>query len=127
MAKYRRPRSQERDFKGVYIPKDIWLTPELTGPERLIFMEIYSLDREFGCIASNEHFGEWLGISERQVRDYIKRLKDKGLISVDINKAKDSRTIKVIGKYAYINDEQIAQVGYIRNELVNRWKMGGDK
>ena len=46
---------QERDFKGVYVPKEIWLTPELTGYERLIFMEVYSLDRKFGCVAGNEH------------------------------------------------------------------------
>ena len=126
MAQYRRPRSQERDFKGVYIPKDIWVTPELTGYERLVFMEIYSLDREFGCVASNEHFNDWLGISERQVRDYIKRLKDKGLIKVNINKAKDIRTIRVVGKYAHVTDGQIREIGYLKKELLDRWKMGGD-
>ena len=103
------------------------MTPELTGYERLIFMEIYSLDREFGCIASNEHFAEWLGISVRQVRDYIKRLKDKGLLAVKINKAKDIRTIKVIGKYAHVTDEQIREVGFLKKDLLDRWKMGGDK
>ncbi len=122
-----RPKSSDRDFKGVYVPKEIWVTPELTGYERLIFMEIYSLDREFGCVASNEHFAEWLGIGVRQVRDYIKRLKDKGLVAVKINKAKDIRTIKVIGKYAHVTDEQIREVGFLKKDLLDRWKMGGDK
>ena len=113
----------ERDFKGVYIPKEIWLTPELTGYERLIFAEIHSLDREFGCIASNEHFAEWLGISERQVRDYIKRLKDKDLISVSLNKVKDTRTIKLIGRYKRISEEQIIGVGFLKKQLTDKWKM----
>lgn len=113
----------QRDFKGVYIPKEIWLTPELTAFERLIFMEIYSLDREFGCVASNEHFVDWLGISERQVQDYIKRLKDKGLISVDLNKAKDIRTIKVRGHYAHVSEAQIAEIGFLKSELVDRFRV----
>jgi hypothetical protein len=115
--------NQERDFKGVYIPKEIWLTPELTGYERLIFMEIYSLDRKFGCVAHNEHFAEWLGISERQVQDYIKRLKDKGLLSVELNKAKDTRVIRVIGRLAHVTDEQLEEVGFLKKQLVDRFKM----
>ena len=114
---------QERDFKGVYIPKEIWLTPELTGYERLIFMEVYSLDRKFGCVAGNAHFAEWLGISERQVQDYIKRLKDKGLISVVINKAKDTRTIRVIGRLAHVSEEQIAEVGFLKKNLAAKFRM----
>ncbi len=117
------PKSSERDFKGVFIPKEIWVTPELTGYERLIFMEIHSLDREFGCVAGNQHFSNGLGISERQLRDYIKRLKDKELISVEINKAKDMRTIHVIGKYARVSDEQIAEVGYLKKQLANNMNM----
>lgn len=111
-----------RDFKGVYIPKEIWLTPELAAYEKLIFMEIYSLDREFGCIAGNDHFSNWLGLSTRQVQDYIKRLKDKGLIDVNINKIKDTRTIRVIGKYARITDEQIEEINFLKKELINKWK-----
>jgi hypothetical protein len=114
---------QERDFKGVYIPKEIWLTPELSGYERLIFMEIYSLDRKFGCIAGNEHFAEWLGISERQVQEYIKRLKDRELISVEINKAKDTRVIRIIGRLAHVTEEQIAEVGFLKKQLAGKWKM----
>ena len=114
---------QERDFKGVYIPKEIWLTPELTGYERLIFMEVYSLDRKFGCIVHNAHLAEWLGISERQVQDYIKRLKDKDLISVVINKAKDTRVIRVTGRYAHVSEEQIAEVGFLKKNLAAKWRM----
>ena len=115
--------NQERDFKGVYIPKEIWLTPELTGYERLIFMEVYSLDRKFGCVAINEHFAEWLGISERQVQDYIKRLREKGLIEVRNNKAKDTRTIRASGRYAHVTEEQIAEIGFLKKQLSKKWKL----
>ena len=115
--------NQERDFKGVYIPKEIWLTPELKAYEKLIFMEIYSLDRKFGCVASNAHFAEWLGISERQVQDYIKRLKDKGLIDVQINKAKDTRTIRVAGALAHVTEEQLAEVGFLKRQLTDKFRM----
>ncbi len=115
--------NQERDFKGVYIPKEIWLTPELTGYERLIFMEVYSLDRKFGCVACNEHFADWLGISERQVQDYIKRLKEKQLISVTINKAKDTRVIRVTGRYAHVSEEHIAEVGFLKKQLSAKWRV----
>ena len=60
-----------RDFKGVFIPKEIWLTSELTPTEKLVWAEINSLDREFGCVADNPHFSKVLKLSERQVQDYI--------------------------------------------------------
>ena len=125
MARETNPRNyltEQRDFKGVYIPKEIWLSPELSGYEKLIFMEIYSLDREFGCIASNEHFIRWLALSLRQVQEYIKRLKDLGFISVELNKVKDTRTIRVTGKYARVTEEQIQEVGFLKEELMNKWK-----
>ena len=113
---------KERDFKGVWIPKEIWLSREMTPTEKLIFTEIYSLDREFGCTAKNEHFQEFFGLSERQVRDYIKRLRDKGLIEVQQNKANDSRTIRVIGKFARVSEEDIAKLGFLRAELVDKFR-----
>ena len=45
----------ERDFKGVWIPKHIWLTDDLGWTEKMLLVEIDSLDREHGCFASNEH------------------------------------------------------------------------
>jgi hypothetical protein len=46
-ARGKHHRFQERDFKGVYIPKEIWLTPELLGLERFVFIhaETPSCDR----------------------------------------------------------------------------------
>lgn len=50
----------ERDFKGIWIPKEIWLNTHLTMNEKLFLVEIDSLDNEKGCFASNDYFAEFL-------------------------------------------------------------------
>ncbi len=85
-----------RDFKGVWIPKEIWLSGELSLLEKVLFVEIHSLDNERGCYASNRHFAEFFGISERQIRTYIGSLRDKGFITVSIQN-RNERVIRVAG------------------------------
>ena len=70
------PHPYERDFKGVWIPKDIWLSRELSLMEKVLFVEIHSLDNERGCFASNRHFAEFFDVSDRQIRTYVGTLKD---------------------------------------------------
>ena len=95
----------------------------MTPTEKLIFTEIYSLDRDFGCTAKNEHFMDFFNLSARQVREYIKRLKDNGLISVALNKAKNSRTIRVVGKFARVSEKDIAKLGFLRGQLVDKYRI----
>ena len=41
----------ERDFKGIWIPKEIWLDSNLTWSEKMLLVEIDSLATlEKGCI-----------------------------------------------------------------------------
>lgn len=70
----------DRDFKGIWIPKEIWLTDELSTNEKIILMEIDSLDGESGCFASNEYLAEFCKCSESLVDKAIKRLKETGYI-----------------------------------------------
>ena len=72
--------SFDRDFKGVWIPKEIWLNSELTLLEKAIFTEIDSLDNENHCIASNDYFAEFCDCSASKVSKAIKKLKDLGMI-----------------------------------------------
>ena len=49
------------DFKGIWIPKDIWLSDQLSLMEKVLFVEIHSLDNERGCYAGNKYFSEFFG------------------------------------------------------------------
>lgn len=69
-----------RDFKGVWIPKEIWLNEELTMLEKVIFVEIDSLDGPEHCYASNEYFATFCNCSESKVSKAIKKLKELGMI-----------------------------------------------
>ena len=55
-----------RDFKGVWIPKDVWLDHNLSWMEKLLLVEIDSLDAEKGCFASNGYFGEFFNSEARK-------------------------------------------------------------
>jgi len=108
-----------RDFKGVWIPKEIWLSEQLSLMEKVIFMEIYSLDNEDGCYASNRHFAEFFKVSERQIRTYIGTLKDKGFISVTIRN-RNQRVMHAVGRYARVRDEDFRQLKAERQGLIHR-------
>lgn len=109
-----------RDFKGVWIPKDVWLSPKLSLMEKVLFVEIHSLDNERGCYASNRYFAEFFGVSERQIRTHIGTLKAKGFITVAIHN-RNQRTIRVVGKYARVSDEKVAQINHIKSEISRKF------
>ncbi len=73
---------QNRDFKGVWIPKEIWLNKDLTLLEMVIFVEIDSLDNEDNCVAGNEYFADFCGCSESKVSKAIKKLQELNMIEV---------------------------------------------
>lgn len=110
----------DRDFKGVWIPKEIWLSEHLSLIEKVLFVEIHSLDNERGCYASNRHFAEFFGISERQIRTHIAALKQKGFVSVSI-KNRYARIIRAVGKYARVRDEDLRRLKQSREDLIHKW------
>lgn len=71
-----------RDFKGIWIPREIWLHPELLPLEKILWAEIHSLfNREKGgCYASNSYFAKFFGVTERYIRDMMARLRSFGLL-----------------------------------------------
>ena len=73
----------ERDFKGVWIPKEIWLNSALNITDKAVLIEIDSLDNgEDGCWAGNKHFAEMLGCTERQASASIAKLVNMGYVKV---------------------------------------------
>lgn len=67
----------ERDFKGVWIPKEIWLDDRLNALDKIIFVEIDSLcSEERGCFASNKYLAEFCQCSETKISKAISKLID---------------------------------------------------
>ena len=112
----------QRDFKGVWIPKDIWLNRDLPVMEKLFLVEIDSLDNEQGCFASNKHFSDFFDISKGRCTQIIKSLEEKGLVSIKHEyKGKQiiRRTIRVVNKVNKVDNEL--------NGVVNNLNEGSEK
>ena len=104
-----------RDFKGVWIPKDVWLNKDLSIMEKLFLVEIDSLDGSKNCFASNAHFAEFFGISKGRCTQIIKSLEAKGFLKITLvkkGKLVQKRLIKVVNKL---------------NQVVNKLNQGSEK
>jgi hypothetical protein len=73
---------ENRDFKGVWIPKEIYLNKDLSWSEKILLIEIDSLDNdeEKGCFASNKYLSEFIGISESSMANMISKLKSQNYL-----------------------------------------------
>src|SRR6266446_6163504 len=112
----------QRDFKGVWIPKEIWLSDKLSLMEKVLFVEIHSLDNERGCYASNRYFAEFFGVSDRQIRTHIATLKRHGFVTVTIKNRYD-RVIRTAGKYARVSDQNLREFGRTRADLAAKFSV----
>lgn len=66
----------KRDFKGVWIPREVWLDKRLNALDKVILTEIDSLDNEEdGCFASNEYLAEFCQCSPAKITNAISKLK----------------------------------------------------
>lgn len=72
---------ENRGFKGVWLPKELYLNKYLSWSEKMLLVEINSLHCNCGsCFASNKHFAEFLGVCDRAVEKMIAKLKREGYI-----------------------------------------------
>ena len=73
-----------RDFKGIFIPKEIWLDDNLSAIDKIILAEIYSLDVEDsdGCYASNEYLSKFCKCSVTKVSTSISNLINLGYVRI---------------------------------------------
>lgn len=93
----------ERDFKGIWITKEVWLSKDLTLQEKVFYTEIDSLDNKEGCFASNGYFAEFFGLSKTRVSLVIKSLIDKGYVtSLILYKEGTQEILKRVLKVCYI-------------------------
>jgi len=85
----------KRDFKGIWIPKEIWLDHDLNPTEKCLLAEIHSLDQGSGCYASNQYLADFIGRSKQRVADMLTSLRKKGYIK-DLSVNGDRRHLRAI-------------------------------
>lgn len=73
----------QRGFKGVWIPKEIWLAEDISWIEKLFLTEINSLDNNDGCFASNSHFSKFFHMSTNRCSEIITSLQQKNYVNID--------------------------------------------
>lgn len=112
----------QRDFKGIWIPREIWLSKELSLMEKVLFVEIHSLDNERGCFASNQYFAEFFKMSARQIATHVTSLKSKGFVTVTIENYNE-RTIRVTGKYAHANPQKMRELRQRTKALTSHFRV----
>jgi Helix-turn-helix domain len=83
----------EREFKGVWITKEIYLRKDLTPTDKLLLAEIECFSKNGVCFATNQHFADFLGISKKHVSKLINKLASLHLISIDLIYKEDSKEI----------------------------------
>ena len=73
-------KNQKRQFLGIWIPRAIYLNKDLTWTEKILLVEIHSLDNEQGCFASNDYFAEFLSCTTTTISTSVSKLKRLGFI-----------------------------------------------
>lgn len=105
-----------RQFKGVWIPKEVWLDEKLTYFEKAVYAEIDSLDGEDGCFASNKYLAEFLHCTERHVIRAIAHLKELGYIDTEVFDGR-KRVIKICRIFS--EQEQAQRVTFMSPPDIN--------
>ena len=76
--------SNERAFRGVWIPASIWLDERLSLQEKVMLIEIDSLQHpERGCFKTNKGLAKFFGLTAGRVSQIVKSLQEKGFVRVE--------------------------------------------
>ena len=92
----------EREFKGVWIPKEIWLSKDLSMLEKVLLVEIDSLDNDNHCTAGNDYFADFCNCGTATITRAIAHLKELGLVE-ELPYNGKYRTIRVIKMISQTN------------------------
>jgi uncharacterized phage protein (TIGR02220 family) len=112
-----------RGFKGIWIPREVWLSKELSSQEKVFLAEIESLDNEQGCIASNAYFAKFFDLSKSSVSRIVSKLSKLGYLKVTLIKGADGqvskRIINVVSYGKLLKDVKEENCTEVRKEIVN--------
>ena len=123
-----------RDFRGIWIPKEIWLSKDLSTNEKILLAEIDSLGGSSdGCFASNQYFADFFDLSKDRISRLVSGLKNKGYITVELIYKEgtcevDKRIIK-LNPYSYfyqgVQNHQ-GGIGENTKDITNNYKINNN-
>ena len=121
-----------RNFKGVWIPKNIWINKDLTLIEKCFLVEVDSLDNEQGCFASNGHFSMFFNISKGRCTQILKSLERKGYLKITVIRKGNlivKRVVKVTKKMfkKLNNPSELIKQPYLENAQGNNTTINNSK
>lgn len=91
---------EKRQFKGVWIPAEVWLDENLSIIEKCLLTEIDSLeDNENGCYASNKYFSGFFKVSTARISQLINDLKKRDYIRIDY----EYKDKEIIARHIFLN------------------------
>lgn len=85
---------ENRGFQGVWIPKNLYMTNKFNARTKFFLVEVKSLSKNGYCYATDKHFADFLGISERMVQNIINDLKKRNYIRTEYEYDGDTKAIK---------------------------------
>lgn len=115
--------NKNRGFRGVWIPAEVWLDERLTAIEKMILMEIDSLDGDNGCYASNEYLAEFCQCSKSKVSAAISKLKKLGYVRV---KSFDGRK-RTLESTLTVTSKQTSKINKADSQNVEQIVLIGEK
>lgn len=76
------PNNPQKQYKGVWLPKEILDNPSLSPAEKILLAQISTLEDEAlgGCYASNEYLASTIMTTPKNVSDIISRLIKAGIL-----------------------------------------------
>ena len=97
------PQGETKEFTGVFIPANVYLTRDISPIQKLLLSEIIALSPSgHGCRAGNAHFGGHLGCGNASVSEHIAALEKAGYVTLAYE-AQKPRTIYPTPKaYGYL-------------------------
>jgi len=73
----------KRQFRGIWIPSNVWLNPDISVIEKFLYAEIHSFSsHDSSCYKSNKTLSEQFLVSESTIKRAVKNLELQGLIMI---------------------------------------------
>jgi DNA-binding MarR family transcriptional regulator len=81
-------------FKGVWIPRAVFVIDDLTLHQKIVVSMVINLTSDEPCYATNHYIGEILGIHPTRVSVHLNNLKKMGYLDIKIVRNKDKHITK---------------------------------